>query len=188
MGYIHSNVSRVPPNPTSTIQKHGIKKSKASQLNAHIDEQATGHTTGLEQAGSQLVLICQDPQKCRLDFASETSSQHQLSSKSAWEGYANSFGNHTIIQRSQNSIWWPQHISSPAGICDCYRCCNSKVDPSSAHLCMSAKPNSKRGKRKMKSAKIIKHTIPRNLRSFELNRFPLFFREEGENQILKLCC
>ena len=44
------------------------QEEQGKQLNARIDDQATGHTTGLEQAGSQLVSHLPRPKKMQISF------------------------------------------------------------------------------------------------------------------------
>lgn len=42
------------------------QEEQYKELNARIDDQATGHTRGLEQTGVGLCVISQDPKKCIL--------------------------------------------------------------------------------------------------------------------------
>lgn len=138
--HFNMNVFRVLPSPTSTTQKHGIKKSKASSW-TRATHWRSGIRQGWAQAEASSCLMCQDARTRRLDFASETSNHSQLSSENAWEGYANSFRNRSTSQRSQNCIWWPRHTDSAAGTWDVIDAAILKW-AQDVHTCAVTKPNS----------------------------------------------
>lgn len=68
----------------------GPQEEQGKQLNASIADQATG----IQRAGAGRKPAW-DPTKCRLGFAPETLSNHQLSNKNACEGCASPLGNHS---------------------------------------------------------------------------------------------
>lgn len=96
----------------------------------------------------------------------------------------NSFWKCISIQRSQNCIWWPLHINSPAGICDHYQHYNSKVCPNGPR-CTPATTNSKKERENGKCGSYLSwNSPPQNiLRIKPTHPIPLF-GVEGKDGIL----
>lgn len=126
--WIQRNAFRVPPSPPSISQQ---QEEQGKQLNACIDDQATGIQRA--EGGRKATL---GANKMQIRF-------------STWNSEPSSAMKDMSVHL----------VSTAHRLTCCYWCCNSKVDPKNTHTCMSATPNSRRGKNKSTKIKILWITL-----------------------------